>query len=297
MGEKVPYEVLSIAVWSTWPRTAEFYRSKRFPRAFVLGDAAHAFPPTGGLGVNTGIADAQNLAWKINAVEKSWADDSVLASYGAERRPVAVANAHQSVKNQVKLRGLKAALRDPRSSSGSGETSDWIEWEKRLDGELRENLEHFDSINLQIGYIYGATEEANVPCDCYTPRGLPGARLPHTWITHADNRISILDLVDGKSFVLLTSGTFTNHWDYRLTTISSVPIRTFRAGVDFNILYNSWLDVVGLSIQGSGLLVRPDQHILGNVKSVKDVERLLSAILRPDLDLAHVSNGSNIELV
>ncbi|KAL4806521.1 FAD binding domain-containing protein [Aspergillus unguis] len=261
IGKKIPYDILSITVWATWPRTADFYQSKVFPRAFVLGDAAHAFPPTGGLGVNTGIADAHNLIWKIAGTEKGWAEEDILASYSSERRPIAVANARQSVKNQAKLRGLKAALRDPPGR----ESEEWKEWRECVDAELDRNCEHFDSINLQIGYVYGREELSTGPCDVYTPRGVPGARLPHTWVD-SRGRISVLDLVDGMSFVLLT----VHHFDLGR---ASAPIQTLRVGVDFEV-DQSWLDLVGLSTH-SGLLIRPDQHILGHVDSAEDVEVLL----------------------
>ncbi|KAJ5734900.1 FAD binding domain-containing protein [Penicillium malachiteum] len=182
---------------STWPRTAEFYQSNRFPRGFVVGDSAHAFPPTGGLGVNTGIADAQNLAWKIAA----WAKEAILSTYGKERRPIAIANAHQSVKNQVKLRDLKAALRDPPVDDT---LIDWDEWKNKLDQELRANTEHFDSIGLQIGYVYGE-EIPDEPCDVYLPSRKPGARLPHAWVLKRSQKMSTLGLIYGMRFVLFTS--------------------------------------------------------------------------------------------
>jgi len=57
-------------------------------RAFVAGDAAHIHPPTGAQGMNTGIQDAYNLAWKLALAVTGDAADGLLASYDAERRPV-----------------------------------------------------------------------------------------------------------------------------------------------------------------------------------------------------------------
>ncbi len=59
-------------------------------RAFIVGDAAHIHSPAGGQGMNTGIGDAINLAWKLAAVMKQNAPDSLLDSYEAERRAFAL---------------------------------------------------------------------------------------------------------------------------------------------------------------------------------------------------------------
>jgi 2-polyprenyl-6-methoxyphenol hydroxylase-like FAD-dependent oxidoreductase len=60
----------------------------RSGRVFLAGDAAHVHSPAGGQGMNTGLQDAANLSWKIAAVARGWADDSLLDSYHAERYPV-----------------------------------------------------------------------------------------------------------------------------------------------------------------------------------------------------------------
>ena len=57
-------------------------------RVFVAGDAAHIHPPTGAQGMNTGIQDAHNLAWKLALAVRGEAADGLLDSYDAERRPV-----------------------------------------------------------------------------------------------------------------------------------------------------------------------------------------------------------------
>jgi 2-polyprenyl-6-methoxyphenol hydroxylase-like FAD-dependent oxidoreductase len=59
-------------------------------RVFLVGDAAHVHSPAGAQGMNTGIQDAYNLAWKLALVERGIADDSLLDSYQAERHPVGV---------------------------------------------------------------------------------------------------------------------------------------------------------------------------------------------------------------
>src|SRR5208282_1216985 len=64
----------------------------RAGRCFLAGDAAHLFTPTGGFGLNTGIEDACNLAWKLAAVVAGWAPDVLLDTYQTERKPVAERN-------------------------------------------------------------------------------------------------------------------------------------------------------------------------------------------------------------
>jgi putative polyketide hydroxylase len=68
---------------------AQLASAYRNSRVLLAGDAAHVMPPTGGHGMNTGIGDADNLAWKLAAVTAGRANNLVLDSYQAERRPIA----------------------------------------------------------------------------------------------------------------------------------------------------------------------------------------------------------------
>jgi 2,4-dichlorophenol 6-monooxygenase len=82
-----------------WVLAARLARSFQKGRMFLAGDAAHSFPPTGGLGLNTGVQDAHNLAWKLTAVLKGRAQADLLDTYESERRPVARVNLDHSVRN------------------------------------------------------------------------------------------------------------------------------------------------------------------------------------------------------
>jgi 2-polyprenyl-6-methoxyphenol hydroxylase-like FAD-dependent oxidoreductase len=97
---------LSIKLVRPWVLSAKLAASYRRGRTFLAGDAAHTFPPTGGLGLNTGVQDAHNLAWKLAAVIDGRAGRDLLDTYGDERRPVARTNLEHSVRNYEKMGDL-----------------------------------------------------------------------------------------------------------------------------------------------------------------------------------------------
>lgn len=94
--------------------SAQIASSFRRGNVFLAGDAAHRFPPTGGLGMNTGIADAHNLAWKLAFVCRGEASSELLDTYEAERRPVAQRNCEESVRNYDSTGAVLEALGVPR---------------------------------------------------------------------------------------------------------------------------------------------------------------------------------------
>jgi 2,4-dichlorophenol 6-monooxygenase len=267
----IDFTVRTITPWVMTCQVAKRYREGR---VFLAGDAAHRFPPTGGLGLNTGAVDAQNLAWKLAAVEHGWADARVLDTYERERRPIAQMNAKQSLDNAIKLLDVWAAigttgdLGTSRANYAAALASD--EARERVRAAAAGQAEHFDMLGLQLGFTYGADAgmviddgsapvSANDPVRSYLPTTRPGSRLPHAWIDREGQRISTLDLVRPGRFVLLTSS---QAWADAAAQFGEgpLPLDVVLVGRDVLDGDGTWAAVSELSAEGA-ILVRPDQHV------------------------------------
>src|SRR6185437_13023467 len=86
-GARIPYSVRNIVSWTRRSLVAQRYGG---PHVFLAGDSAHQNPPDGGGGMNTGIGDAVDLGWKLEAMVKGWGGPNLLASYNIERQPVGI---------------------------------------------------------------------------------------------------------------------------------------------------------------------------------------------------------------
>lgn len=282
VGAEVPD--LTIKGVRAWKMSAQVARRYRDGRVFLAGDAGHRFPPTGGLGLNTGIGDIDNLTWKIAAVEAGWAGAELLDSYEAERRSIAQTNMGQSLANAFRIRVLFDAL-----GYAPDQTVDADVFRARLTGaEARTKVDeavafqkdHFDSLRLQLGFAYGDTLKADdtLPISQFTPKCVVGARLPH--VALADGR-STLDLVRTDGFVLL-AGSEGAHASAALSGLAA-PVAVLTEGADFSAGVGSWAAKMGLNEDGA-VLVRPDGHILSVTVSmteagVHEIKGALSAYL------------------
>ncbi|MCT7660732.1 FAD-dependent monooxygenase [Mycobacterium deserti] len=231
-------KVRHVIPWNLAGRVATRYRSDRI---FLVGDACHSFPPAGGLGMNTGIQDAHNLAWKLAAVIHGWADRDLLDTYEAERRPVALRNAEQSLKNAEGIPAV-SALSDQSSPA---------EVQAAVDGMF----DNFNSLAMQIGFTYGnGPQQSQV--SVYQPSGRVGDRMPHAWIDTADRgRISSLDLLDDQRFTLLTRSP---HYRWKLIN-PRIPMIHVCVSERWHVPHE-WLETMMLT-RNRGVLVRPDGHI------------------------------------
>ncbi len=199
----IDYDLKSVLPWERHRRVANRYGEGR---VFLAGDAVHQYSPTGGLGMNTGIQEAVDIAWKLAAVLGGWGGDALLDSYFAERHPVAVRNNEAATSNFRKLVELPTGpeIDDP---SPEGEA---------LRERARHVIEHggyneeYEQEGVTVGYRYDASpicldDGTDVPPLTvveYDQTARPGARAPHAWLP--DGR-STLDLF-GRGFVLLGLG-------------------------------------------------------------------------------------------
>lgn len=100
LGDSLDFDIVSTGTWTMTSQTAGSFRRGRL---ILAGDAAHRFPHTGGYGLNSGVQDAHNIAWKLDAILGGAATDRLLDTYEVERRPVIDLFARHSVANHFHL--------------------------------------------------------------------------------------------------------------------------------------------------------------------------------------------------
>lgn len=243
---------------SPWVMTAQVAAQYRQARAFLVGDAAHRFPPAGGLGLNTGIGDAQNLAWKLAMVKRGLADDKLLDSYESERKAVAEVNSSQSLENAMRMIELFGFLLgpDPENIAAHFEkicaTADTSQ--ELADAIAGQSL-HFDSLRLQIGYSYGGYDDTGLDINDYRPQMRLGDSVPHHAIQHQGSKISLTEFLQDTDFTLLLRK------DIDAPPLENGCLRVARDGVDFTADMDWSAHLHAHDEALAALLVRPDGHI------------------------------------
>jgi 2,4-dichlorophenol 6-monooxygenase len=282
-----------------WTMTAQVAERYGVGRVVLLGDSAHRFPPTGGLGMNTGVQDAHNLVWKLRAMRDGWAPVTLLDTYAIERRPVAQHNADQSVANAMKMLAMFEALgisEDPVvSKQRMADTLRLAAGRARVREAVAAQQEHFDMFGLQLGFAYeagaivpdGTALPAVVnPVRDFAPTGRPGSRVPHAWVEHRGARVSTLDLLPYDRFTVMT-GPSGAAWAEAAAHLGDVPIQCLMASRDYLDPGDRWTTLAEIGRDGA-LLVRPDQHVAWRTRSVPanpaaTLDSAVRAILgRPD---------------
>ena len=280
--DAIPVTVNAI---STWTINQQYAGRNSKGRVFCMGDAVHRHTPMGGLGLNTSVQDAYNLAWKLAYVIKGMAGPQLLDSYDAERSPVARQIVNQAFSNLDKLPPMFAALGLPPAPSEADmeaavaslqEPSEAAAARRaRFRKAMDEALIIFGGghgVEMNQRYESGAVASDGSadpgfdrdPVTCYQASTRPGAHLPHAWLTAGQRRLSLLDLCGKGQFTLLT-GLAGSAWRADAEALSQslgIDIRVHVIGPG-QAHVDSWGDferVSGIAESGA-LLVRPDMFI------------------------------------
>ena len=294
---------------NTWTVNNRYATRTSNGRVYCMGDAIHRHPPSNGLGSNTSIQDAFNLAWKLAMVLKGQAGERLLESYDAERAPVAkqiVTRANQSI---AEFGQIFEAL-------GMGEGVDPVEMQKNLAARTegteaaerqREAIRkaiafkkyEFDAHGVEMNQRYrsgsvvtdGQIEPAfALDADLhYQPTTWPGARLPHVWLYRRDTgaQVSTLDLCGHGQFTLLT-GLGGEPWVQAAGEVAAelgLDLATEVIGPRQTYIDHSGDWARASEIRDAGcLLVRPDHHVCWRAETLSatpktELLRVLRAVL------------------
>jgi 2-polyprenyl-6-methoxyphenol hydroxylase-like FAD-dependent oxidoreductase len=248
----VKYEMLYCGEWRQNLLLADRYGEGR---VFLAGDAVHLVIPTGGLGMNTGAADALDLSWKLAATLHGWGGPNLLRSYEIERRQVGERNVGASRYASLGRRKWRSQWRpEIRDATPEGQAAR-DNLARVADVEQRKTNE---MIGAELGYRYVDSPIIhNIPGGPehlfreYHPTAWPGARLPHLWMPDGtaiqdhipDTGYALLRLRENKAGTSALEAAFRNR------------------GAPINILeLNS---EVAREVYGHDLLLlRPDLHVV-----------------------------------
>ncbi len=269
----MPVEIVDRVHFQPAESVAERFGSGR---VFLVGDAAHTMPGYKGLGLNTAVQSCQNLAWKLATVLRGQASPELLATYYAERHPVGVFAAHQS------LTGPAGAALPAGAKS-----------------QLLPEQEERPIFYPIVGYRYRSTaivsedtartdqELALIEREELT--GQPGTRVPHVWFERRGRRISTLDLLDGR-FVLLTdaASVWAGAAEYGGEQLG-IQLAVYQIGPAAELVDadGNWSIKLGTTSDGA-ILVRPDGFVAwrsdgkGDSKPGTTLAQVLSSVLGRD---------------
>jgi 2,4-dichlorophenol 6-monooxygenase len=297
-------EILRKSLWYVNQAYAPEYAKGR---VLCGGDAVHRHPPSSGLGSNTCMQDAHNLAWKLAFVVKGHAGPGLLASYSPERAPVGkqvVLRANQSRLDYAPLRQLLrvegaenpiaagiARLRSP-GPDGVAARAELDRWLAFKDTEFNAQGTEMNQRYVSAAVLADPDDGEEIwerdPGLYLQATTRPGAKLPHAWLVDRRGlRVSTLD-VTGKGKVSLVTGLAGQAWRAAVAALDLPWLRLIVTGEgDTQDPYFSWARIREVEEAGA-VLVRPDGYVAwGHKPAVEDpaeAHRLLTTALARILD-------------
>jgi len=302
LGVNHPFEITCIDHWTMSAQVAKHYRKDR---VFLVGDAAHRFPPTGGLGMNTGIQDVNNLLWKLDAVLKGRTSESLLDSYEEECRPIARYNRDRSAQNHQSMAEVQELIgvgSDKASFRGSLEALFSPGGETRLaavQNAIKKQIRHFAYMDVEMAPVYatGAFGASVLPIDNgnplfegYAPNVNPGSGLPHLYLEEGR---STLDAVSHNALTVFVPAGQARRWRTAVDAAADrnpLPMKVIEITP---VAAEQWRNLCGnLDLV---VVVRPDGHVgwacdAGTERPEQELEAAIAAIMGAAAPLQDDSN-------
>ena len=286
----IPIKVKSISTWTVNHMHALEYSKGR---VYCMGDACHRHPPSNGLGSNTSIQDAYNLAWKIALVLKGQASPSLLDTYNAERAPIGKQIVDRANKSIGEFGPIFEALgllstTDPDLMKANMEsrkeaTPLGAERRKKLREAIAYKIYEFDCHGVEMNhrYVSAAVAPDGTPeppfmedAELYSQATTwPGAHLPHVWLEKNRKQVSTLDVCGKGRFTLLTS-IGGDVWkpaaaEAKAKLAIDLDVVTIGPGCDYEDHFGEWARVREIEDNGC-LVVRPDMFVGFRARTATD---------------------------
>lgn len=272
----IPLKLLSKGFWTMGAANATSYREKR---VFLVGDAAHKMPPAGGLGMNIGIQDAHNIAWKLAWVLNYGVKETLLDTYPQERAPVVQSAMEWSLQTAKRYFEIAAVM-----EAGNTEA---------LKQKIKEQHQSLNHAGLDLGFIYHSTAilsendlTLSLSPSHYVPTTLPGARAPHVELNKDGNTLSTIDLFE-KHCVLLI-GKKGDEWKEASVHLNlPYPVTVYQIGQELLDPQEVWHRAFEVETTGA-VLVRPDGHVAWrSPRSAPDAKQVLQHVFDRLFSVAH----------
>lgn len=294
---------------SKWQVNNVVATNYRRGRVFLAGDAAHRHPPAGGLGSNTSIQDAYNLAWKLAFVVSGRAGEKLLDSYNEERQPIGKQIVDRAIENLKNQGAAMAALglrpgQTPEEAWGSlhdifSDADGAAVRRDALAAALALQNYRSNANGVELGQRYSSCavvdDGTSFPTPTrdpelfYHPTTHPGGYLPHAWVEHDHRKVSTLDLVGHGGYSLIV-GVGGQAWADAAEKIAAelgieLPVRRIGSRCDYDDVLGDWAALREIDDRGA-LLVRPDRHIAWRAHTrVDNPEQALRSAIRQALAL------------
>jgi len=279
IGADLEVDVISYFPWTAGAALA--VQKYRAGRVLLAGDSAHLFTPVGAFGMNTGIDDVHNLAWKLAAVFEGWGGPELVDSYELERRPIGFRNTGAARKYSSKQQdpeipdnieadtpeGEAARAKVPKISYIVNNHFNHVEEEDCAGVQLGAR---YDDSPLVVRDNEPPAEHFPETYNRYYPSSVPGGRAPHLWLDEKRERGSSLYDNLGKGFTLLRLDQSKDvDRIVKAAETRHIPLRVLDVKVaEARELYDHSL-----------VLVRPDQYIVWRGDAVPDnIDALLARV-------------------